>query len=165
MVSYKNKALNRIKEKFSDIDLSMIDEVFIVPVGEICDKLGLKAEFKKLDKGLSGYLDCQSKTIVINDDYPASRNLFTIAHEIGHYVLHDGSQNRFDQQSHQYTPQELAEEKAANDFAEELLMPDYKFVEVFSELRGDIKKISERFGVSQKAVEMRGLSLGLIDNI
>jgi Zn-dependent peptidase ImmA (M78 family) len=164
MANYKNEALNKIKEKFGNIDLSEIDEVFVVPVGEICDKLGLSADFRKLGSGHSGYLDFENKTIVVNDDYPASRNLFTIAHEIGHYILHNSSQNRFDQYR-KYTPKELREEKEANDFAGELLMPKYKFEEVFNELRGDVKKIAERFGVSQKAVEVRGFCLGLIDNI
>lgn len=163
-MSYKNEAFKKIIEKFPNIDLSSIDDVFVVPVGEICEKLGLKAEFKELDEGSSGYLDKDTNTIFINESYPATRNLFTVAHEIGHFVLHDGSQNRFDQY-HKYTPEQLKREWEANKFAGNLLMPEYKFESVFKELKGRIKEIASYFGVSQRAVEVRAFYLGLIDNI
>lgn len=163
-MNYKNEALTTITENFPDIDLANIDDVFVVPVGEICEKLNIKVAFKKLDSGQSGCLDIETKTIFVNDDYPATRNLFTIAHEIGHYVLHDGAQNRFDQY-HRYTPEELKKEKEANEFAGKLLMPQDKLKEVFHELSGNIKRIADFFGVSQKAVEVRCFCLGLIDNL
>lgn len=163
-MQYKNSSLNRIAQKYKDKDFSDIEGVFVFPVGEVCDKLGLKVEFVKLDKGKSGFYDSVKKTIFVNDDYPATRNLFTIAHEIGHFVLHDGSQNRFDEY-HKYTDSELRMEREANDFAGELIMPKYKFEEVFNEVRGDIEKVADRFGVSIRAAEVRSFWLGLIDNI
>ena len=164
MISYQNESLNKIVQKFPDIDLSQIDDIFVVPVGEICEKLGIKAEFKKLEDGHSGYFDFESKAIFINENYSGSRNLFTVAHEIGHYILHEGLKNRFDQY-HKYTQEELKMEWEANDFAGELLMPKYKFESIFRELQGNIKKIAEWFGVSQRAIEVRGFYLGLVDNI
>ena len=164
MTEYKNLSLNTVANKYKDKDFSDLEGVFVFPVGEVCDKLGLNVEFVKLDKGKSGYYDSQKKTIFVNDDYPATRNLFTIAHEIGHFVLHDGSQNRFDEY-HKYTPEELTKERQANDFAGELLMPQYKFKEVFDEVRGDIKNLADRFGVSIRAAEVRAFWLGLIDNV
>ncbi|MFM7620434.1 MAG: ImmA/IrrE family metallo-endopeptidase [Alphaproteobacteria bacterium] len=164
MATYQNESLNKIAQKFTDIDLSQIDDVFVVPVGEICDKLGIKAEFRKLDDGHAGYFDHGLKTIFINENYPGSRNLFTVAHEIGHYILHEGTRNRFDQYN-KYTSDELTIEKEANNFAGELLMPKYKFESIFRELQGKTKKIADWFGVSQRAVEVRGFCLGLIDNI
>ena len=161
-MTYKNESLEGIAKKFTTIDLSSLEDVFVVPVGEICDKLGLEVKFDKLESGHSGHL--KDKTIFVNDNYPATRNLFTIAHEIGHFVLHSNTQNRFDQY-HKYTPTELVKEREANDFAGELLMPKYKFVEMFNELKGEIKKIADYFGVSRQAAEYRGFRLGLIDNI
>ena len=164
MTNYKNEALTIIAEKFPNIDLLSIDDVFVVPVGEICKKLNLKVEFKKLELGQSGCINIETKTIFVNDDYPATRNLFTFAHEIGHYVLHDGSQNRFDQY-HMYSSEELMKERGANEFAGKLLMPQEKIKEIFGEFRGDIKKIADFFGVSQRAIEVRCFCLGLIDNL
>jgi hypothetical protein len=56
------------------------------------------------------------------------RKRFTVAHEIGHYVLHKGSSHgRFDT-GHQFAIwNEANEEAEANVFAAELLMPDYLF--------------------------------------
>ena len=162
-MKYQNLSLEKIANKFQQ-DFSALEGVFVFPVGEVCDKIGLNVEFVKLDKGKSGYFDLVKKTIFVNDDYVATRNLFTIAHEIGHYVLHESSQNRFDEY-HKYTPAELTREKEANNFAGELLMPEYKFKEVFDEVRGDIKKLADRFGVSTRATEVRAFWLGLIDNI
>lgn len=163
----KNESLNKIAQTFDKIDFSNIDGVFAVPVGEICDKLGLSVEFKPLEDGHSGYFDGKTKTIFVNDNYPATRNLFTIAHEIGHYILHnnqDEMQNRFDA-IHKYSALEIKQEREANGFAGELLMPEYKIKEVFSEFRGEIKKIADFFGVSRQAIEVRAFNLGLIDNI
>ena len=164
MQNFKNSSLNQIAEKHKDKDFSDIEGVFVFPVGETCEKLGLKVEFSKLGNGKAGYYDSKVKTIFVNDDYHATRNLFTIAHEIGHFILHEGSQNRFDDY-HKYSPEELKREKEANTFAGELLMPQYKFEEVFNEVRGNIQKIADRFGVSVRAAEVRSFWLGLIDNI
>jgi Zn-dependent peptidase ImmA (M78 family) len=164
MKEHKNLSLHKIAIKYQSLDFNNLDEAYIFPVGEVCDKLGLEVKFDKLEKGKSGYFDSNKKTIFVNDDYPATRNLFTIAHEIGHYVLHEGSQNRFDEY-HKYTKVEKEREKEANDFAAELLMPQYKFEEVFDEFKGDIKKIADKFGVSIKATEVRAFWLGLIDNV
>jgi Zn-dependent peptidase ImmA (M78 family) len=59
----------------------------------------------------------------------------------------------------------ITKNKEANAFAMELLMPQYKFQEVFNEVRGNIQKVADRFGVSIGAVEARAFMLGLIDNI
>jgi len=164
MKKYQNLSLGKIAQKYPENDFSNLEDSEIFPVGEVCDKLDLKVEFVKLTSGKSGYYDSNRKTIFVNDDYPATRNLFTIAHEIGHYVLHEGSQNRFDEY-HQYSSQELIREKEANDFAGELLMPQYKFEQIFEEAKGNIEKIADIFGVSNRATEVRAFWLGLIDNV
>lgn len=61
--------------------------------------------------------------------------------------------------------EELKKDREANEFAMKLLMPQYKFKEIFAETRGDIAKIADFFGVSQELVEARCLCLGLIDNL
>lgn len=57
------------------------------------------------------------------------RKRFTLAHEIGHFVLHKSKpQGRFDT-GHQFAIwNEANEEAEANVFASELLMPDYLFM-------------------------------------
>ena len=57
----------------------------------IANHLGLtivEAEMPENLKTIAGFLDMESKTIVINQADPTTRQAFTIAHEIGHYVMH-----------------------------------------------------------------------------
>ena len=166
MNEYKNEGLAIIANKFPNIDFSEADDVFAVPVWIICEKLCLDVDFQNIgvESGVSGSLDPGTKTIVVNDDYPRTRKLFTVAHEIGHYVLHDGVQNRFDSRR-KYTAEELSLEKEANEFAAELLMPQEKFKEIFKNFRGDLQRVASFFGVSQNAAEIRCFVLGLIDNV
>jgi Zn-dependent peptidase ImmA (M78 family) len=58
-----------------------------------------------------------------------------------------------------YTKEQDAE---ANNFAMKLLMPEQKFIEVFYKHKGDFQKISNVFGTSYSACEMRALNLGLV---
>lgn len=43
--SYKNCSLKQISEKFPDIKLNDIKNKFVVPVGEIAERLGIKIKF------------------------------------------------------------------------------------------------------------------------
>ncbi|MFT4967063.1 MAG: Zn-dependent peptidase ImmA (M78 family), partial [Candidatus Deianiraeaceae bacterium] len=93
---YQIEGLNEINKKYPDIDFSKLDGKVVVPVGAICEKLGLNVVFQNLKNGIAGYFDDSQKTIFINEKYSATRNLFTIAHEIGHFILHTGLNYRFD---------------------------------------------------------------------
>ncbi len=163
-MTYQNEGLNKIAEKYPNIDFSKLDGKIVVPVGAICEKLEIDIKFIDLDDGHAGYFDNDQKTIFVNKKYPATRNLFTVAHEIGHYVLHNGTNNRYDQY-HKYTQEERKREYQANDFAGKLLMPENKFVEVFKKYNGVACEIADIFGVSTRACEVRAFNLGLIDNI
>jgi predicted transcriptional regulator len=162
---YKNEGLNQIAKVYPNIDFTEADKAgSVVPVGLICELFGLEVVFKKLSDGLAGYFDHDKKIIFVNDTYPATRNLFTIAHEIGHYILHNGTNNRYDEY-HKYTPEERKREYEANEFAGKLLMPEQKFIKVFEEYKANVKKIADIFGVSIRACEVRAFNLGLIDSI
>ena len=167
-MNYINSALKRISNILSK-DLSSLEDKFVFPVGELADKIGLKVEFVSLPEGQSGALDIENKIIYVNDNCSGTRNLFTIAHEIGHYIisLENGnkhSKNRFDSKR-EYTEEELEEEKEANNFAAELLMPKEKFKKIFIEYSFNLTKIAEYFGVSRVACEYRAMNLGFRDSI
>ncbi|WP_163534194.1 ImmA/IrrE family metallo-endopeptidase, partial [Helicobacter suis] len=65
------------------------------------------------------------KTIyILNDQKPMLRKFFSIAHEIGHWVLHTRDKPRPRIQEYRnLSPLEKTEEQEANAFAAELLMP------------------------------------------
>lgn len=81
-----------------------------------------------IDKKLSGFTDSMNDTIVINRSIPANRKTFTIAHELGHHVMHreylddDGAYQVF-ARFNEYAENKPDEEKEADAFAANLLVP------------------------------------------
>ena len=108
--------------------------------------------------------------IGVNKTHPEKRQRFSIAHELGHFLLHgsvfhaDAEKEeglimfRDDTSSRGIDPKEIE----ANAFAASLLMPTEMFRQVWTELGGDTRRIAERFQVSDKAVELRKKKLGLV---
>ena len=90
------------------------------------------------------------------------RDNFTIAHEIGHYVLH-----YFLSEQDLTPPLWFARygsspiEWQANRFAAAILMPRDEFAQAYQEHRGNLHLLSGKFDVSLPAVEVRAKSLGL----
>lgn len=163
----------------SDIDevaLSLLRTVFgneysiklPVDLDEIAKHCGLsikQGEF--VDKGLEGALDRQEKTIFLskNDDF--ARKNFTLAHELGHFKLHE------DVKTDIFTMHQLEtlmsrqedqdpKEREADLFAASLLMPK-KFVESLWEATNkDVDSISKIFGVPVEVARFRLRTLGLL---
>src|SRR5438270_14080264 len=63
-----------------------------IPVDAIARKLGAFISFRPLEGDTSGMLFRESGTAMIgvNSTHPATRQRFTIAHELGHLRLHKG---------------------------------------------------------------------------
>src|SRR5437870_13508129 len=64
-----------------------------VPVADLTKKLGLEIESQKFaDKEFSGILIREGRRAVVgvNASHAPTRQRFSIAHEIGHYLLHEG---------------------------------------------------------------------------
>ena len=63
------------------------------PLGEICTHYGIgivnDSDVKLLREDESGRIVCVSNTIriIVNDRHPIQRRRYTIAHELGHYLL------------------------------------------------------------------------------
>lgn len=68
----------------------------------------------------AGYLDRDKHKIVVKKTDCPERKRFTIAHEIGHYVLHSDENNY---RNGSYEECDMAKETAANYYAADLLMP------------------------------------------
>jgi hypothetical protein len=125
------------------------------------------------DKGqLSGLLHVPTKTIWLDRRearrYPRRRR-FTIAHEIGHWVLHVSNGNvcacRPDEVVDDHRARKLRKAEAeANDFAAELLMPEPLVTEYCKRLGANIVALAEDFDVSVPALKLRLTRLGLLPN-
>ncbi len=97
--------------------------------------------------------------IVLHGDSDERRRRFTIAHEIGHFVLHPGRPRM--ERGGQVTEGGRLEEREADVFAAELLMPEPLVREAVYEQGLDVARLSDRFLVSRRAMQLRLRYLGL----
>jgi hypothetical protein len=86
---------------------------------------------------------------------------FTIAHEIGHFLLHP---ERAISERGGATNQATARlEREADQFAAELLMPEYLVRQAVLDDGADARRLADRFDVSAQAMSLRLHHLGLIE--
>ena len=121
----------------------------------ICEQLGIKIiNNYPLEK--DGYLICQNgkKVILINSNISnCHRQNFIAAHELGHFLLHRNQLYSCDHISatSNHNINSHTQEKEANEFASELLIPHkelVKHIPTRSILRSDILNIANEFDVS-----------------
>jgi|ERR1051325_4541114 Zn-dependent peptidase ImmA (M78 family) len=125
---------------------------------------------------VSGFLLKQGRTSVIgvNSLHHPNRQRFTIAHEIGHFVLHNFDEVHVDKsvvklRDKASSKGELREEVEANRFAAELIMPrnllerelSHMAVSDLLDERG-MQQLAKCFQVSVSAMSNRLISLGYI---
>ncbi len=101
------------------------------------------------------------RAIVLNGDGVAGRRRFTIAHEIGHFVLHP--ERCRPERGGAVNEAGRLEEREADSFAAELLMPEHLVREAVREHGLDATRLADRFEVSRKAMLTRLRSLGLAE--
>lgn len=129
-----------------------------VNLATIITELGLKAIYKE---DLTDYalLNPMDKTIyVLKNDQPIRDKIFAVAHEIGHWILHsrDKERPRFDFSGKDRPSDKvlIEEEKEANAFAFELLMP-YEETRNLIFFGYSVNYIASHFGVPIEKAYMR----------
>ncbi len=152
-----------------------------VPVDQIARKQGLKVLAYDLGAEISGVLviAAGTGTIGFNPKDPKVRQRFTIAHELGHYLLHAKSEQeqlfvdsnfivKF-RKSKPYTKAELTQELEANAFAAALLMPKSILTEELQKAEYAelpelelIDRLAKLFGVSTPAMTYRLTNLNIL---
>jgi Zn-dependent peptidase ImmA (M78 family) len=146
-----------------------------VDVERLARQAGLRVVEELLDSEISGmlYREGSRAVILVNQSDVLVRKRFSIAHELGHYHLHEelsvfvDRRVRFrDSNSSQGT---IKEEVEANNFAAELLMPEALVLQETVRLRGRrfplsdedlIEELAKVFQVSRQAMEVRLANLG-----
>lgn len=128
-----------------------------VNLAVIIEKLGLKATYKE-DITDYALLNPMDKTIyVLKNDQSIRDKLFAIAHEIGHWVLHSRDRERPRLNFHgneQLDKVLVEEEREANAFAFELLMP-YEETRNMIIFGYSVNYIASHFGVPIEAAYRR----------
>jgi Zn-dependent peptidase ImmA (M78 family) len=151
-----------------------------VPVDAIAKAVGLDVRYAPTTDDVSGALirNGKSAVIAVNSAQHENRQRFTIAHEIGHFILHKRTERHFDEDfriDYRNTVSSEATQRSeieANGFAAALLMPgnflrkDLLRMEV-DESAADhaIQTLAVRYKVSPRAMEFRLLNLGFISPI
>jgi Zn-dependent peptidase ImmA (M78 family) len=131
---------------------------------KIAKELGIYVQERKAESGYDGYLMCADGTwgIMINSSIRSrARKRFTVAHELGHYCInhHKGSNYRcFRKDIDAVDPSARQDEREANEFAVELLMPD-RFFRADIQQRGvsleTINDLATRYGTSMTSTAIR----------
>lgn len=140
------------------LDEFVVEEPPVDPV-KIARDLGVNVYFVGFDpkhSNVSGFYDCEEDAIFVNrDEYPL-RQTFTVAHELGHKVLHEDWARSNEYQVLLRNPAEQEHdfrEKEANAFAAGLLMPRDIMDRYWKRL--SVEQLSQLLAVSVPAVKNR----------
>ncbi len=148
-----------------------------VPIEEIARRYGLQIRFQALQSDLSGFLyrEQQRGVIGVNSFHPKVRQRFTMAHELGHFFLHQNDALYVDKAVQAKFRNNLSQqgidedEMEANLFAAEILMPrdliaqDLERTEAIDILDEDFDQLAHRYNVSTQALFLRLMNLGYVE--
>src|SRR5579872_5826443 len=151
-----------------------------IPIEQLANALNIDVRYSETSDDVSGALirDAGSVIIAVNSAQHENRQRFTIAHELGHFLLHRNTKLHFDDDFRidyrDATSSEATkrEEIEANGFAAAVLMPERilerDWLRFGSDKRGisdTIRALATKYHVSQKAMELRLVNLGFISPV
>lgn len=140
-----------------------------VDVVGLTSALGVRLRNSFLPYDISGMIEREGRdgfAIAVNANDPKTRQRFTIAHELGHFMLHremigdgiadDRAYRSTDSGRYRNTQIGPREETEANAFAANVLMP-YELIEELRKTRGlySVEDLARELGVSRHAMSIR----------
>lgn len=142
-----------------------------VNVNKLAKKIGVKVESKEFDDDVSGLFVMKDDKpfIAYNSNQGSNRRRFTIAHELGHFVLHSKNKPLFVDKPKEVmfrnsdsSKGEFLKEREANAFAAAVLMPRSLLKEEIDNNSATelIETLSKKFKVSTQAMSFRLSNLG-----
>ena len=167
---------NKVEKIASDLLERFRIHELPIPLNKIIKSFNVTIKPYELGENISGLLviDSGVGTIGINPNDSKVRQRFTLAHELGHYILHKHETELFiDKEftvlfrNQKSSTGEIKREQEANAFAASILMPKKFLVEEISRFNFDlndensIKKLSKTFEVSSAAMAFRISNLSL----
>ena len=134
-----------------------------VPIEAIIRDIGLPLHHEPLADNISGYIEKRDGgyRIVVNSSHAKTRQRFTAAHELGHYIYHrdllgegvgDNRAYRTEGTDRPNANIRPIHERQANSFAANVLMPRHRLSDAGGE---STLVLANRFGVSQEAMRIR----------
>jgi Zn-dependent peptidase ImmA (M78 family) len=127
----------------------------------IAEEEGLRVVYAQFeppyDEKTSGFFRLEDKTIVVNGNIPDKRITFTVAHELGHFILHENyiSSNSYIPmpRNNTYDGEKPRQEKEADMFAADLLVP-LRMLKKYAPVAG-VDELSRLFFVSREVIVNR----------
>ena len=139
-----------------------------VNVAHIARSCGIRIVAQPLDDSLSGaILELEDGPVIaVNEDQAPGRQRFTIAHELGHYLLRHHDRFHVDLSAHAEAGEppgyNWLHERQANEFAADLLMPAGMVRREAIKAKSP-RSLARRFRVSPVAMSYRLINLGLVE--
>jgi Zn-dependent peptidase ImmA (M78 family) len=127
-----------------------------IELAKICNVSVHFANFSDESGKISGFYDAADAAIIVNRNEPPLRQTFTIAHELGHKILHEDWAKTTEYKVLLRDPDTNRQdfrEKEANAFAANLLMPRF-MMDIYYNLLS-VESLSILFAVSVPAVRAR----------
>lgn len=167
------------------VDLLHKSGAYSIPVDldAVAKHLKIRIVYDDFDDSVSGILVVKNgkKVIGVNKRHHPNRQRFTIAHEIGHFVLHhrysrDPNNDIHIDKKWAYfraaMPGQIVDERErqANQFAAALLMPEQLVGKLIEQLNPnlsddiDIARLASHLQVSEQALTIHLLNLNLIES-
>ena len=151
-----------------------------VAVVAIAKAVGVEVQATPVKDDLSGFLyrnrQGNSAIIGVNANQHPKRQNFTAAHELGHFLLHDSDAVHVDRDFKVWLRSDASskgtddEEKEANLFAAELLMPAHFLARDVQEIdtidlldEKVLQELAGKYGVSTQAMTFRLAYLGYVE--
>lgn len=147
-----------------------------IDVRRVANDLGIEVQEQDLEPQISGLLvrNGSRAIIAINERHHRNRQRFSIAHEIGHFCLHQTQPVFIDAAPVAFHRDEVSStgldplERQANAFAAALLMPEDSIrtlvngepVDAFDEIA--LQRLAAHFEVSTQALTIRLINLRLL---
>ncbi|MDO8447073.1 MAG: ImmA/IrrE family metallo-endopeptidase [Deltaproteobacteria bacterium] len=155
--------LDRIINKLSTTNLKQLQGLNIEVV---------RQDFQGDLKDVSAILikEKRKAVIAVNADHTDTRQRFSIAHELGHLILHSNTENlKIEKQFFTRSDSVRSlDELEANEFAAELLMPEELiindfFKKVIEDEDSVISVLAKKYKVSEAALTYRLINLNLLE--
>lgn len=179
--------INEISKKVNDlfkkcnIDLNNFNpqskHKCIIDLYNIASCLKIQISEHDFADNISGafYKEDDNKILGVNINHPLTRKRFTIAHEIGHYMLHSEDELHYDdddklsnapkEEKELFFRSEISDdttETEANIFAANLLMPEELIKKCIDLGIKSIEEFADCFNVSQVAMRYRLTNLSYL---
>ncbi|MBZ9731186.1 ImmA/IrrE family metallo-endopeptidase [Salegentibacter sp. JZCK2] len=153
-----------------------------IPIKKLIKNLGIEIKPEYLGDEISGLLVIEDKRTIIgyNSSEPTVRQRFTLAHELGHHILHrsESSNEKLFVDKIMYrknftSKKEKKQEMEANVFASRILMPENLVKSEFNKILDSLDHLTEEdiinrmasiFKVSSISMTYRLSNLNLLEN-